>query len=460
MAVYHNVKVILLQWAADDLEIDEEVERLADVFRTPAPTGYNFVTERFLIPNGDSESKLHRRLLDFRQNTTANDLLIVYYAGHASGKPHDLTWAANLRYDSPSVCWHSLQGILLQCPARVLVILDCCYADLAVTVPGRGEKWLLASTARQEVTPGALYTSFTTAFTDELKRCAARYFDKAVETSIQSMHSSISCWNRDLQYSSVLTRLTDVDAPPLMLVPDPRPRLSTAVTCPVNPSFPSSPPVTASFAANVPAYPRPAPASSRRPENILVKLKSYDTKFLIDDSASMWGENWGTVWNVVQRIAHIAVQYDSDGVDVQFFNEDIPVEERSNLKTAAEVTALLDRMELTGETPTADKLEEELGDFCYTYSQNRNIKGLNLIVLTDGDPSPGQDVTKVLVKYARKLADLQAPPLKVGVQLVQIGDDESAAKFLKTLDDDLEGPYNLDRDVSGPYSCPLRTCGH
>ena len=69
-------------------------------------------------------------------------------------------------------------------------------------------------------------------------------------------------------------------------------------------------------------------------------------------------------------------------------------------------------------------------------------------MLTDGEPSPRQNVEKIIVKYAKKLEKLNVSEYKVGIQFVQIGGDEKARKFLQSLDDDLMEKHGLDRDVS------------
>ena len=110
--------------------------------------------------------------------------------------------------------------------------------------------------------------------------------------------------------------------------------------------------------------------------------------------------------------------------------------------------SLFDDLEPGGPTPTADTLDIELNEYIHEYKNNRHIKGLNLVIITDGEPSPGQDVEGVVVKYARVLAQLDAPPLQVGIQFVQVGDEKLAKDFLDSLDNDLQTLYDLDRDVS------------
>ena len=182
-------------------------------------------------------------------------------------------------------------------------------------------------------------------------------------------------------------------------------------------------------------------------EDIYERLREYDTFFLIDDSESM-EPRWSTTRQVLADIVSIAVKYDENGVDVKFFNKPIKEEDRTGLDTTSKVMQLFARnTPPKGGTLTADVLGKVLNEYMARYRENRNIKGLNLIVLTDGEPDQGQDVEGVLKKYAKKLEALDADDYQVGVQFVQIGGDEEATRFLKFLDDKLVAKHALDRDV-------------
>ncbi|KAL9046671.1 MAG: hypothetical protein Q9214_000547, partial [Letrouitia sp. 1 TL-2023] len=190
----------------------------------------------------------------------------------------------------------------------------------------------------------------------------------------------------------------------------------------------------------------PEPAVYNK-EDIYRRLRGYDTIFLVDDSDSM-EPHWRTTARVLAEIASIAVEYDRNGVDVKFFNEHFPYKEHTNLRTTEQVTTLFNKnTPPKGPTLTADVLDEVLSDYMYEYRKDRNIKGLNLIVLTDGEPEPGQNVETLLTNYARALEDAGAHRFKVGIQFVQIGGDEKARKFLAFIDDELKTKHKLDRDM-------------
>ncbi|KAL9044417.1 MAG: hypothetical protein Q9214_002442 [Letrouitia sp. 1 TL-2023] len=193
-------------------------------------------------------------------------------------------------------------------------------------------------------------------------------------------------------------------------------------------------------------------STPREKEHVYAALKFYDTVFLVDDSDSMkypdptGGTRWDTAKMVIGEIASIAVDNDSDGIDMHFFNH---THKFKNLKSTGEVMDVFRNIVPYGSTLTANKLEGILNQYCYNYKKDReSMKCLNLIVLTDGDPDPRQDVAGVIIKYAQKLEALEAPSYQVGIQFVQIGDDPKAAAFLREIDDNLKGRYGLDRDVS------------
>ena len=831
---YNDVRVLLLQWEDDDLHVDQEIEKLENLLRT----SFNFFTRRWSIPSSsedeDSEELLSRQCYRFRKEATKDDLLILYYGGHADSDSTRCTWAANQSAKSPTLNWHNVESILLGYNADVLLIMDCCYATLAARNHPIGNNWIYAASTKEYIAAGAGWNSFTSALTRELERAADRYWRMGETTSVQSLDHNMVAWDHgDLISTPKLTCLSDRDCPPTELTPlyprsrprlqsvktepSPQPKLEhssppivarprpTATLPPINqtealarrgsptpavpfelstdetqtlrihnlPSNISEPqilqwfesgleisPVVSkigplcwnsssssmstvitftqvsfankaksirhevfpqlqfdhtfkglttmydstpghpmastidivlthgahghainSFAchysnpsreilwprdslakkleiagifprimtygwdaldwlnpgrdvsrtsedlakalsimrAGAPkrrlilighgiggflikqyvtevinnsliqdddnfespflacfflAVPQPSSNIDRKfakclasmdsvlqggcpprvefvenlqsrvrdihnlsqefniiskgwkvghfsfrelldtsghrvvPEDLLnsqidhqetpiwvnadhkgiaslkdseassvvvatigniigyefrqnavpdyfksreadkekvfAKLEEYDTRFLVDDSSSMFGPRWSTTKHVMAKIATIAVDYDKDGVDVRFFNKE---GRYMHLNTVEKVMSIFNNYRPDGGTPTATKLEVELKEYVDDYKENNSIKGLNLIVLTDGEPQWDQNVEAVIVKYARKLAELGAPLLQVGVQFVQIGDDPAAARFLRHLDNDIKGAYGLDRDV-------------
>ncbi len=863
---YNHVDVLLLQWEGDDLKVDSETKELEHVFATRC----HFTTHRWSIPSIDPEDNLIHRILQFKRGKTEEDLLILYYGGHAGGDAQECIWAAKNHEGSPELNWHNVQYTLLGSPADVLLILDCCFATLAARNCGTGANWFLGASAKESVATGVSRDSFTSTLTREIDRWAHQYWTRNMTFTVQSIHHGLTVWDRDLAHTPNLVRLTDHECQPTeltpLLYPQERPQVFKISTEPVEQNaHPSSlqpyitnsntipihnstdriserdssgmlehrstvielspdemqtlrvqglplstdtddlvhwfenrlarasaitkigpltmsparrgskettvtfssialamqastirdldfqakagnysrnitidkdftgltclyssirspnrqpsidivlvhgafghalnsfashytepagefiwpcealakpleeagvyprimtfgwdadawlnpnkgtphscddliaalkerttgnqlplffishgvggflvkeavsetinfgfnfqhfaNPVKACFFFAVPNRPdgiddgfprllanmrsvlqngvRPDPALVRafkarnnavssltkefeeirqehgvncltfngsrktsgcmivppkqstlddnadsafhfdldyrdvmrlpknaeplkmvvdtlveaichklgisspsngqippeaalgslqldkeqptfpsRPsgkqkekekERVFGKLRSYDTVFLVDDSDSMYGPRWDTTKHVLAKIASIAVMHDRDGVDFRFFNEYLDDADRLHLDSADKIMSIFDKVEPYGSTPTADVLERELKDYIFEYRSNRHRKGLNLIILTDGEPDSGQDVAGVIAKFAKTLEELDAPLRQVGVQFVQIGGDKKAAEFLSTLDNELQQKYALDRDVS------------
>jgi uncharacterized protein with von Willebrand factor type A (vWA) domain len=57
-------------------------------------------------------------------------------------------------------------------------------------------------------------------------------------------------------------------------------------------------------------------------EDPLDMLKRYDTVILVDDSGSMAGGRWRTAKQALQDLAALAAEYDQDGIDIHFINDD------------------------------------------------------------------------------------------------------------------------------------------
>lgn len=161
---------------------------------------------------------------------------------------------------------------------------------------------------------------------------------------------------------------------------------------------------------------------------------------------------WRDTRAALETIATVATKYDSDGIDVHFLNS--TQHDAYNIQSAAEVRRLFDLVRPAGITPIAACLDHILRAYLDTYATARAAmipgtttkypKPLNIIVLTDGEPT--DDPESVIVDAARRLDALNAPLCQVGIQFFQIGDEEGAREALEDLDDALAGIYGI-RDM-------------
>ncbi|KAE8452723.1 hypothetical protein EG329_013982 [Mollisiaceae sp. DMI_Dod_QoI] len=233
----------------------------------------------------------------------------------------------------------------------------------------------------------------------------------------------------------------------------------------------SSPPAITSLplAASPPLLPySQASSSNSRRQNGSIRedkfnlLRKYDTILLIDDSGSMYGSLWSDVEKLLAQLAPIITKYDDDGIDLYFLNHETEIELEGQgramggyfgIRDEATVNNIFSsREEPFGDaaTPTGDRLETILASYLEYYEEKRTlkqlreVKPLNIIVITDGDAD--DDVESVIVSAAKTLDEWRAPLTQVGIQFFQIGNDQKAQLELKRLDSKLKGKHKI-RDM-------------
>lgn len=218
----------------------------------------------------------------------------------------------------------------------------------------------------------------------------------------------------------------------------------------------AAPVAQASSALNVPRAPSAASSRASRISRDMVTndddpyafLTSFDTIFLIDDSYSMTGSRWEQVRQVLKNIVPICTKRDKDGIDLYFINH-----RSSNTGDASEgkadggyynisnpdtVTKIFNGTRPSGCTPTGGRLRSILKPYLAKLDASgdpESVKPINIIVITDGVPT--DDPESVIIQAARKLDDMDAPLYQAGIQFFQVGNEASASKSLKELDDDL-----------------------
>ena len=216
--------------------------------------------------------------------------------------------------------------------------------------------------------------------------------------------------------------------------------------------------------------------------DIFNRLIMFDTVFIVDDTGSMikaahenepeGQSRWDATKQALGHIIGRAAPKDEDGIDIRFLKStDL---DGYQMKSVEEVMELVKKVNMFddrrgGGTFFEEHLQDEISPRREEYRQyfeqyaayNRKTradrarlvkpqppKKLNLIVITDGQADDKQEVEDYIIETARELDTLKAPAAQIGIQFVQIGEDEDAKKFLKRLDDDLKHQEPPIRDVS------------
>ncbi|KAI4253500.1 MAG: hypothetical protein L6R42_007556 [Xanthoria sp. 1 TBL-2021] len=225
---YISVHVLLLRWAEDDLNVQDELTSLKEVFENQ----YHFATEQWDIPSQNPTRALQNKLYDFQNcHQSEDELLIVYYGGHGDpdrrGRsiwaaymifsvhtPNLLTNFRNKKSDSPTLNWSSLQHLLENAIPHVLIILDCCYAANAARDTSDGtRKELLVACGRENPTLGVGIRSFTSAIVEELQAFGRSAF------TVSMLYSRLVTMRWRLAYTPVHAVLSEHGGHSIELAP-------------------------------------------------------------------------------------------------------------------------------------------------------------------------------------------------------------------------------------------------
>ncbi|KAG8910008.1 hypothetical protein FRC02_007430 [Tulasnella sp. 418] len=148
----------------------------------------------------------------------------------------------------------------------------------------------------------------------------------------------------------------------------------------------------------------------------------------------MAGQRWNEVRSSLIEIANDAMQYDVDGIGLLFLNSPLRA---YSIKGQDALLNIFDNVKADGSTPTGARLDAVLGEYISKLDaaigkpEYGKIKPLDLIVITDGVPT--DQPKPVLEKWAAHLDAKKHHPNIVGIQFVQIGDDNGAGDALKDL---------------------------
>ncbi|KIL58379.1 hypothetical protein M378DRAFT_170633 [Amanita muscaria Koide BX008] len=173
-----------------------------------------------------------------------------------------------------------------------------------------------------------------------------------------------------------------------------------------------------------------------RPTRIQDYLRNFEVLFVVDDSASMEGDRWKETRDALADIAEYAFELNVHTVSMRFLNDAIYVR---GLQTKAKVLSLFDKVQPNYTTPIGAVLNavfgQHLGRIDAAVQQGESeyskIPPLDIIVLTDGMPT--DKPAEVVSEAVKRLRSSHYHPNTMGVQFVQIGDEDLAKDALTEL---------------------------
>lgn len=169
-------------------------------------------------------------------------------------------------------------------------------------------------------------------------------------------------------------------------------------------------------------------------------LENRDYTLIIDHSGSMaWLDDDGanSKWQAIQKstfaLAQKCEEFDPDGITVYLFSKEFQRYDHVNSDKVKQIFAENSPTESTN-------LVGVLQDAINNYFQRKSLgktkpKGEVILVVTDASTDDRQAVAEVIIKATHQLE--RADELRIA--MIQVGSNSLATKFLKALDDHLQG---------------------
>ncbi|MEO0970871.1 MAG: VWA domain-containing protein [Cyanobacteria bacterium J06639_18] len=169
-------------------------------------------------------------------------------------------------------------------------------------------------------------------------------------------------------------------------------------------------------------------------------LENRDYTLIIDKSGSMATpdqKGGRTRWFAAQEstfaLASKCEQFDPDGITVYVFSGKF---RRYENVTSSKVNQVFQENDPSGTTDLAGVLKHATDNYFERKAAGQmKPNGEIILVITDGEPDDRKEVMKVIIEASRRMERDE----ELGISFIQVGKDPHANRFLKVLDDELEG---------------------
>jgi hypothetical protein len=169
-------------------------------------------------------------------------------------------------------------------------------------------------------------------------------------------------------------------------------------------------------------------------------MSDRDYTLIIDKSGSMSTPDQvggRSRWDIAQEstlaLARKAEQFDPDGITVYVFSGRF---KRYENVTSAKVAQIFQENDPAGTTNLASVLQDALNNYFQRKASGQTKpNGETILVVTDGEPDDRKAVFEVIISATRQMERDE----ELGISMIQVGSDAQATKFLKALDDQLQG---------------------
>ncbi|MBD2136745.1 VWA domain-containing protein [Anabaena sp. FACHB-1237] len=169
-------------------------------------------------------------------------------------------------------------------------------------------------------------------------------------------------------------------------------------------------------------------------------MSDRDYTVIIDKSGSMSTPDQvggRSRWEIAQEstiaLARKCEQFDPDGITVYLFSGKF---RRYDNVTSAKVAQIFQENDPAGTTNLAGVLQDAINNYFQRKSAGQTkLNGETILVVTDGEPDDRKAVFEIIIAATQKMERDE----ELAISVIQVGNDPQARKFLKALDDQLQG---------------------
>ncbi|MBD2136744.1 VWA domain-containing protein [Anabaena sp. FACHB-1237] len=169
-------------------------------------------------------------------------------------------------------------------------------------------------------------------------------------------------------------------------------------------------------------------------------LENRDYTLIIDKSGSMstpdqkgGRSRWVAAQESTLALASKCEQFDPDGITVYLFSGRF---KKYDNVTSGKVGQIFQENDPSGSTDLAGVLKVATDDYFQRKAAGQTKpNGETILVVTDGEPDDRKAVMKVIIEASRKMDRDE----ELAISFIQVGNDPQATRFLKVLDDELQG---------------------
>jgi uncharacterized protein with von Willebrand factor type A (vWA) domain len=169
-------------------------------------------------------------------------------------------------------------------------------------------------------------------------------------------------------------------------------------------------------------------------------VENRDYTLIIDKSGSMstpdqvgGRSRWDAAQESTLAVARKCEQFDPDGITVYLFSGRF---RRYENVTSTKVAQIFQENDPSGTTNLAGVLQDATTSYFQRKSAGQTKEnGETILVVTDGEPDDRKGVMRVIIEASRQMDRDE----ELAISFIQVGNDPQATKFLKVLDDELQG---------------------